>query len=145
MIIIRIFKDLWERCQLATVVKCLLHNHRAIQACVFQSDGAAPLVTPWILDGTESHCPHWLLTQSICTGGDYTPSLFWNGNVEDKHRALKQRLQLLAFSGSSPLFMHLKMPFQAVKDLGVKGQHFALVTEKNREQSLIFAEKDTQI
>lgn len=58
-----------------------------------------------------------------------------------KHRALKQRLQLLAFSGSSALFMHLKTPFQVVKDLIVKEQHFALVTEQNMEQSQIFAMK----
>lgn len=80
--------------------------------------------------------------------GNYAPSLFSNGNVEDnvfKHRALKQRLQLLAFSGSSSLFMHLKMPFQAVKDLTVEGQHFALVTEQNMEQSHVFATKGTQI
>lgn len=47
----------------------------------------------------------------------------------------------LAFSESSSLFMHLKMPFHAVKDWRGKG----LVTEQTTEQFHIFAKKVTQI
>lgn len=80
--------------------------------------------------------------------GNYAPNLFLNGSIDDnvlKHRALKQQLQLLAFGGSSSLFIHLKIPFQAVRDLREKGQHFALVTEQKPEQSNIFAKNGTQI
>lgn len=48
---------------------------------------------------------------------------------------------LLAFSECSSLIMHLKIPFQAVKDLRGKG----LVTEQKIEQFHIFAKKLTKI
>lgn len=76
-----------------------LLNHKAIQACVFQVWwDSKPWWHPRHLMALQAivHTDFWHREFGLV--GNYTPSLLLNGNVEDnvfKHRALKQRLQLL--------------------------------------------------